>query len=119
MSIPVELNDLASRNEALNERIGERLFDDPSGGASDDDLTTEEQLYLRVYQNKLVDAGLVAGGTPPSTPMPWHYWHKTRALTKLRMLRWFAFLLSATIGAGTGIYLLVSTVQVRVAYFFA
>ena len=80
----------------------------------DYDLTPEELLYLKVYENKLEDSGFVESGAPPNTPAPWQFRHKTPVMTQLRLIRWFAFLLCAGIGGGTGIFLLVTTVQVRV-----
>jgi hypothetical protein len=80
-----------------------------------EDLTAEELIYLKVYQDKLQDAGFVMHDAPPSTPAPWHFRHKTQVLTQLRLIRWIAFFLCVAIGGGTGIFLLVTTVQVRVA----
>jgi hypothetical protein len=91
-----------------------------SAEVSDDDLTMEEMLYLQVYQKKLEDAGFVVDGAPPNTPVPWSFRHNTPLLTKLRLIRWFAFFMSAAVSLGTGIYLLVTTVQVKhAANFFS
>jgi hypothetical protein len=78
----------------------------------DEALTAEELLYMQVYGPKMMDAGFVTSGMPPSTPRPWQLMHKSAVLTQLRLIRWLALFLSLAIGAGTGIYLLVTTVQV-------
>jgi hypothetical protein len=107
MTSQTELTNLSGQNQSILTFAGAEVSDD------DDDLTMEEMLYLQVYQNKLEDAGFVVGGAPPNTPVPWSFRHKTPILTKLRLIRWVSFLLSAAISLGTGIYLLVTTVQVR------
>ncbi len=105
MTSQIELTDLSGQNQSILTFAGAEV--------SDDDLTMEEMLYLQVYQKKLEDAGFVVGGAPPNTPVPWSFRHKTPILTKLRLIRWVSFFLSAAISLGTGIYLLVTTVQVR------
>lgn len=79
----------------------------------DEQLTAEELLYMKVYEPKLMDAGYVTSGAPPSTPPPWRLMHKTSVLTQLRLIRWLAFMVCFAIGVGTGIYLLITTVRVR------
>jgi hypothetical protein len=79
----------------------------------DEQLTAEELLYMKVYEPKLMDAGYVTSGLPPSTPPPWRLMHKTSVLTQLRLIRWLAFMVCFAIGVGTGIYLMIATIRVR------
>jgi hypothetical protein len=83
-----------------------------SSESCDENLTPEELLYLKVYQHKLEDGGFVQDEAPPSTPPPWQLRHKSSVLSQLRLIRWLAFLVCFGIGAGSGIYLLVQTIQV-------
>jgi hypothetical protein len=85
----------------------------PSESESSENLTAEELLYLKVYQDKVLDAGFAEGGCPPASPPPWQLRHRSPILTQLRIIRWLAFFVSFAVAAGTGIYLLIATIQVQ------
>ncbi len=110
-----EIGSGGARNNSDDNTEGGVLLQMPSAsnGPFDEQLTAEELLYIKVYEPKLMDAGFVERGKLPSTPPPWKLLHKSSVLTQLRLIRWLAFLTCFAIGSGTGVYLLVTTVQVR------